>query len=164
MEREGIKDWDIDDKSVYRNKEKDIGFEASEEYVSNNLDTTNVRVENGYKYGANDEDSSIYNPEEALKCVKEDAKNFLDNKAKKLAQAAELKSDSNVSIIATYDALDFGNNWYEGIDWLDEVFRQAALRDDIEITTASSLVDNQFVLQKISPFPSAMSGTGYGED
>lgn len=149
---------------LYRNQEKDIGFESSTEYLSNFLGDIPTRVATGYKYWSKESEDSLYNKELALNEVKKDAKNFLDKKAEKLAKAAELKPNTDISLVCSFDALDFGSNWHEGVDWLEQVFRQAASRDDISITTCGKLVDNHFLFPKIEPFPSAMSGTGYGED
>lgn len=153
---------------VYRDRNKDIGYEADSTYLSKFLENGKARFSTGFKYWSYsknaDGTSSIYNPEAANRQVELDATNFLDVKAKKLAQASELLRDKDVSLVCTFDANLFGQNWYEGIDWLEQIFRQAAVRTDISLDVCESLTTNQFSIQKIVPYMSSDAGTGYGEN
>ncbi|MEZ4671627.1 MAG: 1,4-alpha-glucan branching protein domain-containing protein [Anaerolineae bacterium] len=45
-------------------------------------------------------------------------------------------------IASNYDTELFGHWWYEGVEWLGKVLRHLAANRDIELTTASSYLDN----------------------
>ncbi|NLK47055.1 MAG: DUF1957 domain-containing protein [Treponema sp.] len=150
-------------KGEYRNQNRDIGFENPLEQLEGFLNKENARLSTGYKYWSNETDV-IYNTAKALASASADADTFLDMKARKLAQVSEQLDNTDVSSVCCFEASFFGQKWYEGIAWLESVFRKAAERDDIELTQCSELLENKFSLQKITPFNSAASGTGYAED
>lgn len=150
-------------KSVYRDQNRDIGFEESLENLEGFLNSKNVRLSTGYKYWSQEEDS-FYKPEEALASLKADAKTFLDEKSKKLNQASELLKNNDALSLCCFDSSFFGQQWHEGIAWLEEIFRQIANRDDIEMGHCSEFIQDKTKLPRITPFNSAGAGTGYAED
>ena len=150
-------------KSVYRNQNRDIGFEESLENLAGFLNSKNVRLPTGYKYWSKEE-NSIYNEQKALESVKIDAQTFLDEKAKKLNQASELLENGDVLSLCCFDARNFGPWWHEGIAWLEEIFRQIANRNDIEMGHCSEFIQDKSKMPRITPFNSAGAGTGYAED
>lgn len=150
-------------KGEYRNQNRDIGFESPLNELEEFLNEDHVRVPTGYKYWANDTDA-VYNTARALASAGADAETFLDMKARKLAKVSEELDNTDVSSVCCFEADFFGQKWFEGVAWLESVFRKAAERDDIELAQCSSLLENKFSLPKITPFTSAASGTGYAED
>ena len=67
------------------------------------------------------------------------------------------------SLLCVIDAKQLGQDWAEGIDWLEAVLRKAAAFE-IKLSAISPLIGNQFSLQKIVPYPGAAQGNSYGED
>lgn len=161
-EDDGMKDLAAN--SVYRNQEKDIGFEAEESYLAENFGDWGARVQTGYRYwNQASSDVSCYDEDAAYAQVKEDAETFIAVQADKLNKAACLCPEKDVSVVCSFDASFLGGNWHEGVMWLEQVFRKLAMQDDVEICTCSDLLDNQFQLQQITPFTSASGENGYGE-
>lgn len=148
---------------VYRNQEKDIGFEAEESYLSENIKDWNARVPTGYRYWSKSSGDAFYDEDAAYIQTKQDAADFISAQTEKLNKAAELCPDKDVSVVCSFDASLFGGNWHEGITWLEQIFRQLSMQDAIELCTCSDLLDNQFSLQQITPFTSASGESGYGE-
>lgn len=146
---------------VYRNQEKDTGFEADEDYLNSVLGDIGARVKTGYRYNAND--GSEYNIKAAMNQAKADAEAFIKEKSEKLEKASELVKEGDVSLVCSFDASTFGGSWYEGIEWLNQVLRSAVESEDFELATCSELIDKQYSLQRIAPFAGANVGTGYGE-
>ncbi len=150
--------------SVYRNQEKDIGFEAEESYLTENFREGAARVPTGYRYwNQNAAEATCYDTDAAYEQVKKDAESFIAAQTDKLNKAACLCPEKDVSVVCSFDASFFGGSWHEGIQWLEQVFRKIAAQDDIELNTCSDLLDNQFQLQQITPFTSASGENGYGE-
>lgn len=150
--------------SVYRNQEKDIGFEADDSYLSENFRDWNARVPTGYRYWSQAASGvAFYDSEAASEQVKKDADEFLAHQTDKLNKAACLCPEKDVSIVCSFDASFFGGSWHEGVQWLEQLFRAMERQDDIELCTCSDLLDNQFQLQQIMPFTSASGENGYGE-
>ena len=146
---------------VYRNQEKDIGFDADEEYLDGILGDIGVRVKTGYRYFTNA--GSEYDMKVAMEQVNKDAESFVKEKTDKLERASSLMEGADASLVCSFDASCFGGSWYEGIEWLNQVLRKVAESDDIELATCSELIDRQYSLPRISPFPGACVGAGYGE-
>ena len=146
---------------VYRNQEKDIGFEADEDYLNSVLGELGARVKTGYRYSTND--GSEYDIKAAYKQAKADAESFINEKSGKLDKASALMNGADASLVCSFDASNFGGSWYEGVEWLNQVLRMAADNDSFELATCSELIDNQYKLPRISPFSGACVGTGYGE-
>lgn len=161
--------------SIYRDQGRDIGFELPAEQLSCFYDKGSERQPTGYRYWSNGETESrlpaenrsrtedLYNPEAALKQAEADAEEFLEHKRSRLEAAAALVDVPHVSLVCSYDANLFGQTWYEGLYWLEQVIRKAA-DSGIRIVGFSDLLQNDYTLQKIQPYPSAAYGTGYGED
>lgn len=151
----------------YCDNNRDIGFESKISELQNFLDDQ-TRLSTGFKYWCHkkteDGTSLPYNIEQAKAKTKEDAALFLGNKTNKLLTASELLEDNDVSMVCTYNANMFGKQWSEGIDWLEQVFRQAANQDNIEIEHCNNLIANRFSFERVLPYISSDSGTGYGEN
>jgi 1,4-alpha-glucan branching enzyme len=150
-------------KSAYRNQQKDIGYDSDLSDLAGFLDESHSRCPTVFKYWSNSKNEEYYNLKNAEEQIKLDAKDFLDKKASKLKEAEKIL-DSNCSLVCTIEPELLGNVWFEGIDWLEEIFRQAATRDDIEIENCCDLTKEQFTLQKVEPLSSASNGIGFGEN
>jgi 1,4-alpha-glucan branching enzyme len=148
---------------TYRNQNRDAAFEQTTEELSSLFCKGDERISSGYKYYAKRE-SQIYDSEAALLQAKNDAREFLKEKQTRLEKAAECNQNQDALLMCAYNADVFGGIWYEGVVWLEEIFRAAFEQDSIKIDACLERLDNQAELQKVEPYPSAGSGAGYGED
>ncbi|OJF77089.1 MAG: hypothetical protein BKP49_02820 [Treponema sp. CETP13] len=161
---EGCNDCDFFQSDNYRCEERDIGYEASKEDLSELLYADGARFETGFKYWSRKSSTEqVYNPEVASQQVQIDAETFLNKNAKKLEEAEKI-CNTNVSLIDTLYLQDLGRNWYESVEWIEQIFRQANKREDIQIEKVSSLINNPYTLQEVKPSISAATPSGYGQE
>ena len=64
-------------------------------------------------------------------------------------------------VAAAYDTELFGHWWFEGVDWLKEVIRQAARKDYLELNTVNEYIEAH-PPQDIMTLPEGSWGTGGG--
>ncbi len=169
------KDADMDDEiygengfinnKVYRNENSDIGFELPLESLLPVTENCQERFSTGYKYLNKEFDKkSIYDEEKAFaqSCI--DAKKFLELKSIKMNKAQELIENVDfVSTVCTINAADFFDKWHEGINWIENLFRNAS-EYSIQMVSCSELIENQYSLDKIYPYYASSAGMGYGEN
>ncbi len=152
---------------VYRSQEYDIGYDADEAYLTEFFGKFDSRVSTGFKYytqGTTSSERVLYNEEMALEQAKADAHAFYEEKCSLLDKAAELCDSDMVVDTCVFDMALFGSTWYEGIDFLEELLRTMAFTEAFDVSCSTDLLENQFTLQKIEPFPCAACGEGYGEN
>ncbi|WP_428769021.1 1,4-alpha-glucan branching protein domain-containing protein [Treponema sp. HNW] len=148
---------------LYRDQNRDIGFELPAPDLDAFLAGGKARRLTAFKYWTQNNEDTVYDFSAAAKQAAADAASFLDAKAKRLNAASAELDGRDVCSVCTLDARELGFNWYEGIDWLEQVFRQAAVRCDIECAAFREMLQPGVSLQKIRPFMSAAEGSGYGE-
>ncbi len=142
---------------IYKNQNRDIGFELSGEEISGFVQPDSPRTNTLFRYWSNDD--SVYDEQKALEQARNDAKEFFNSKKEKLDKVSE--SVENPCLICAIDARFLGKDWAEGMVFLEEVLRQNA---KINFACPGELFKEPFKLEKITPYPSAASGQGYGED
>lgn len=149
---------------VYRSQSKDVVFELSgEELVRRGfLEDGMARIPSYYRYWSNGA-GKVYDEAAARKQAELDAEAFFRSKKAKLDKAEACMDGKDPSLICVIDGKTLGQDWAEGIYWLEAVARRAA-SSDVRLATPSALVGNQFFLQKITPYPLAAQGNSYGED
>lgn len=154
-------------KSIYRNQNRDIGFELPESELKPMMEEGSIRYSTGYKYWNRsfyDEDKNIYDIQAAKEQAKSDAQVFVQKRAEVLEKAAEILSDKDfVTCVYTIGAEKTFGKWYETIEWLEHVFRFAK-EFDLNVTTCDKQCEDQYNLEKIVPYYSAGIGAGYGEN
>lgn len=148
---------------VYKNQGKDIAFELSGEELTKNgfLAEGTARIPSYFRYW-NKEDG-VYSAKNAAEQVSHDAESFVSAKKAKLDEAERVMGGKNPSLVCVIDAKTLGQEWSEGVDWLEQVIRACAVTD-AALSSLSPLIGNQFSLQKITPYPGAAQGNSYGED
>ena len=118
---------------AYREFYRDIGFEMTEKYLGNFIYRDGRRVSTGFKYYANTgkpkEEKKVYDPSMAEIKINEHAENFIYNQIKNIKKLTKYMDRPPV-IGCFCDAQIFGHWWYEGISWLERVFRLAAEKKD----------------------------------
>ena len=101
-----------------------------------------------------------YDPEQASEQVRSHADHYVGLIAEHL-RAFHEKTGKFGSITASYDTELFGHWWFEGVDWLKAVLRGLAQQPDVELTTASGIIDNHPPREVLS-LPESSWGAGGG--
>jgi 1,4-alpha-glucan branching enzyme len=81
-----------------------------------------------------------YDPERAQSRVKDHSRHFVSLVDDLLRQYKEETGEYGI-IASNYDTELFGHWWFEGVDWLKGVLRGLAELDSVDMTTASTWVD-----------------------
>jgi 1,4-alpha-glucan branching enzyme len=149
---------------LFRNPDRDIGFDDAAEDMPGFYTEDDARTATGFKYWSRRGHDVPYDAAAAEEAAKEYARQFLDINAEKLTAAAVHMDGQEPLVVCCYQTSLFGQDWYEGIQWLGELFRQAVDRDDIGFSTCSVKLGGARLMQKIQPFMSASIGSGYGEE
>lgn len=102
----------------------------------------------------------LYDPGQARGQVQSHADHYVGLIAQHL-RAYHDESGKYGSITASYDTELFGHWWFEGIDWLKAVLRGLALHPDVELTTASGIVEHHPPREVLS-LPESSWGAGGG--
>ena len=148
--------------SVYSDQNKDIGFELPSSELGEFVQAGEVRLATGFRYWA--KSSSVYDAEAAAQQVRADAKAFVAAKLSKLTAASELLNGKEVTLVCTIPADELTTHWAEGVAFLEAVIDEVCATEALTLTSGASLLSQQFSLQKLTPYPSAATGSGYGED
>lgn len=151
---------------IYRNTNRDIGFELSVEKLDSVIPQGSPRFSTGYKYWnrMTDETENVYKEEIAINQAKNDAEKFLEKKADLLTKAAELLQDSDFVVsVCALNAGKLRKTWSEWLVWFENVLRLAS-NYDLRTSSCCEFLEKQFSLEKISPYYSAAEGEGYGEN
>mgnify|MGYP003294908515 CR=1 FL=1 len=151
---------------VYRNENRDIGFNLPMDNLSALMHAGSPRFSTGYKYWNKSlsAENELYDFEAAKKQACEDAKNFLDAKKVLLTHAGECISDSDYVVsVCALDASKLKQEWSEWILWFEQVLLNAK-DNDLTVVKCNEMLEKQFSLEKINPYYSSSAGEGYGED
>ena len=165
--------------TVYRNNERDAGYELPHEIIGSFITEEGKRHETGYKYwscaaptgcaapaGHADDRSgqNIYNNQAASARVAEHAKAFLDNTAARLEEASKYMEEIPISVNA-YNAASFGHFWYEALQFIETLFRLTAERSDLKFVCPSEYIFKQNLssFQTVNPEFSSSGVNGYAE-
>ncbi len=163
--------WDEDEgfsrDPVYRDYASDVGYEIPNKELVPFIQPGWPRIPTGYKYwsrGRENKTSRIYNMKDAQKKAREHAKLFLDNRAGRLHRASKYVDRPPLSLW-TSNMDEFGHFWYEGITFLDQLFRESAKRNDIQFVLPGDYISNQPVnsYQTMTPEFSSWGTNGYAE-
>ncbi|MCL2185168.1 MAG: DUF1957 domain-containing protein [Treponema sp.] len=149
---------------VYRNNDKDIGYELPPEKVSAFL-TAEGRHRTGYSYWSRSNNGlAVYNQAAALDMVNVHTRAFLENTIARLTEVSKHMKEIPISINA-YNAGSFGHFWYEGTQFIETLFRMAAEYKEIKFVCPSEYIfkQNLSAIQIVSPELSSSGLNGYAE-
>ena len=105
------------------------------------------------------EDKQAYEPEKAGGTVKRDAQHFLAGRAQQLEDLSG-SMERRPLLVAPFDAELFGHWWFEGPQFLAELFRQAP-RQGVGLATLRETLSRGDALQLCQPSPSSWGQGGY---
>lgn len=154
----------------YRDFYRDIGYDLPLDYIRPYIHDDDIRIDTGFKYhaitGATDE-KVIYDPEDADKTVKEHAREFYTRQAEHIARLTDVIPGVPV-VTSPYDTELFGHWWFEGPQWIEELFRVADAAQSegdtrMALTTPSEYLKNHGTAQEIQPTFSSWGSRGYAE-
>ena len=152
---------------VYRNENRDIGFELELKKLTPIMEENSARCSTGYKYWKKDfsDDPAVsYDFEEAKNQAIEDAQDFVEKRAEYLSKAADCVQDIDyVASICCINENQARKQWSEYLIWLENVIEKAP-ENDLTITLCKEIISKQFTLEKIVPYYSAGTSGGYGEN
>lgn len=152
----------------YREFYRDIGFDRDYEYIKPYIDPSGVRTNVGIKYhkittkGTPLDRKELYNREQALAAAREHAIDFLNKKIAQISRLIDLFGQSPV-IVAPFDTELFGHWWFEGPEFLENFFIEAAKHRIIRFATPSEVIEKFDTYQIITPADSSWGSGGYFE-
>lgn len=152
---------------VYRDFYRDIGYDLPLDYIGPYIHLGDVRIDTGFKYHAitgQTPDKELYDPERARERIREHAHDFYTRQREHLARVENAISAPPV-ITSPFDTELFGHWWYEGPQWLEELFRVAAREDDddFSMTTPSRYLREHGTAEVVDPSFSSWGSRGYSE-
>ncbi len=148
---------------VYREFHRDLGWELSNEDLKK-IGISNPRPLGLKLFKVTDrtlplEKKEIYNPDDALSRVKEHATDYLKGRRDQLDQLSSAM-DLDALLVAPFDAELFGHWWFEGPQFLSELFRQAK-KEKISFVRLIDTLSISPELQLCEPCPSSWGQGGY---
>lgn len=155
---------------VYRDFYRDIGHDLPMEYLHDAVDPGGIRANTGYKYwaitGATDE-KELYDPEAAKRKIDSHSDNFMF-KAVRQCRRVSSHIDRDPVIVSPFDAELFGHWWFEGVSWLESLYRRMHRADQegedcvVPILPSDYLAHYQDA-QTLQPAFSSWGNKGYSE-
>lgn len=150
----------------YREFHRDIGYELPEEYLGKAL-PADGRAPTGFKYfrvtDRHSDAKDFYDPEAARRKVREHAANFVFWRNKEAEHYRAVLGRTPI-MVAPYDAELFGHWWYEGPQFLDQVFRLLATERQGVVAIAPSEYVNYYPVNQVAqPARSSWGYKGYNE-
>lgn len=152
---------------TYLNVDRDIGFELAEDKLSGIFDVSLGRRITGFRYWSrgNSGDNGFYEPAKAHLQAVADAGRFLTARVEKLDQASKVLEGAPVSTVCAFPAALFGQDWYEGVTWLESVFRKAAADGMVTFNLPSTSVPQRSApVKAVNPCYSSWTVSGYAEE
>jgi len=151
----------------YRDFYRDIGFDLPMDYIGPYVHAEGHRMATGIKYHAITHDKLhdkwIYDHHLARERAGQHAMHFRTNRQRQARQLAA-GMDRPPMIVSPYDAELYGHWWFEGLQFLDDMFRQIHFdQDEIEAITPSEYLDRHPTNQVSVPCASSWGHAGYNE-
>ena len=100
----------------------------------------------------------VYNPETAQERVADHARHFVGLVEQLLTNYRESTGEYGV-ISSNYDTELFGHWWFEGVDWLKLVLKGLANSDVVDLTTASTFIEEHDP-ERVINLPESSWGSG----
>jgi 1,4-alpha-glucan branching enzyme len=151
---------------AYRDYYRDVGWDLDYDYVKPYIQATGQRMNTGIKYyritGKTD-DKQIYDRAWALQRTADHAANFIFNRERQAEWLAP-GMDRPPVVVAPYDAELFGHWWFEGPEWIDNLFRKLhGSAHLVQAVTPAEYLERHEVNQVCTPCGSSWGANGYHE-
>ncbi len=153
---------------AYREFYRDIGWDAPIEYLRPHLHADGARRHLGLKYHritgreVPQSDKEPYDPAEARERAAAHAGHFVAERVKQAVRLRETLRGRAPHVVSPYDAELFGHWWYEGVQFLDYVFRKLHYdQNEIQAITPGDFLDTGSPIQTQQPSQSSWGAGGY---
>lgn len=147
----------------YRDFYRDIGYDLDYDYIKPYLGPDGLRVFTGLKYHRITGDSQYkeaYEPGRAYEKTLAHAAHFVREREKQAEEVSAI-TDRAPLIVSPYDAELYGHWWFEGPDFLMNVFRAMDKSDIVESITAPEYLMKYPTNQVVEVNPSSWGDEGY---
>jgi 1,4-alpha-glucan branching enzyme len=148
---------------VYRDFYRDIGYDLDLDYIGPYISPDGTRVFTGMKYhkitGTSDY-KDIYDPDAALQKTVSHAEHFVLEREKQVNELKEL-IDRKPLIVSPYDAELFGHWWFEGPEFLANVFRSMDKNPEVMPITPMEYLEEFPTNQMVEVNPSSWGDKGF---
>lgn len=149
--------------TCYRDFYRDIGYDLDAEYIAPYISPDGTRVFTGMKYHkitGSSEHKEIYEPEAAKSKTAEHAAHFVAEREKQIKELNGIM-DRKPLVVSPYDAELFGHWWFEGPDFLANVFREIDKNPEITAVTPMEYLAEFPTNQMVEVNPSSWGDKGY---
>jgi 1,4-alpha-glucan branching enzyme len=151
----------------YRDFYRDIGYDLPMDYIRPYIHPEGHRIYTGIKYHAITHeklhDKWVYDPEIARRRAGEHAADFRRKRQRQVEHLAA-HMDRPPIIVSPYDAELYGHWWFEGPQFLDDLFRQLHYDQDVvEPITPGDYLQRHSTNQVATPGASSWGRGGYNE-
>src|SRR5574344_1751783 len=150
----------------YREFYRDIGYEADYEYIKPYIASNGARVHTGIKYyriTGKTEQKELYNLQWANDSVFKQASHFKKCREQQIEKLSNLMNNPPI-ILCPYDAELYGHWWYEGPNWIYELFKKIDSEPcNFKLTTPGEYINNYPEIQISTPCRSSWGANGYNE-
>lgn len=150
----------------YREFYRDLGYDLDYDYIKPYLHSDGIRRNIGMKYHkitgkvALDQ-KQPYNPRDAREVAATHAGNFMFNRQKQIEYLSTLV-DRKPLVVSMYDAELYGHWWYEGIEFLEYLFKKIYHdQKDIKLITPMEYLEMYPENQMVQPSMSSWGDKGY---
>ena len=147
----------------YRDFYRDIGYDLDFDYIKPYINPDGYRVFTGYKYhkitGETDY-KEAYNPGVAKEITKGHAADFHFHREKQMEHLGSLM-DRTPMVVSPYDAELFGHWWFEGPEFLCNMYREIHKHGVLKAVTPVEYLNMYPKNQVVNPNPSSWGDKGY---
>lgn len=147
----------------YRDFYRDIGYDLDHDYIKPYISPDGERVFTGLKYHRITGDTDFkefYQPEIASQKTVDHAKHFVRGRERQAEEIAEL-IDRKPMIVSPYDAELFGHWWFEGPEFLYNVFKEMDKSEIVKAITPLEYLNEYPTNQVVKVNPSSWGDKGY---
>ncbi len=150
----------------YREFYRDLGYDLPVDEIQPYIHPDGIRHNTGLKFhritGDVDlSDKELYDPDTARQRAWEHAGHFLHSRLEQADHLADHLGERPAHITCPYDAELFGHWWFEGPDFLEALFRQAAPVESIALSTPAHFLQEVQVHQQTMPATSTWGEESY---
>lgn len=146
----------------YLNIDKDIGFDLDGAELSCLFDVKKGRRTTGFCYYRRD--GGRYDCDAAARQAEQDAERFLLNRNAVLSEAADLLEADPLCSVVTLPLHFLGKTWFEGMHWLESVWRKLADIRDMDCELPADYLKKVRRVQSIHPFYASNLPSGYADE
>lgn len=147
----------------YRDFYRDIGYDLDAEYIAPYISPDGTRVFTGMKYHritGDSDNKEIYHPETAVNKTADHAAHFVIEREKQISELNGLM-DRKPLVVSPYDAELFGHWWFEGPEFLANVFREMHKNQTVRPVTPLEYLAEFPTNQMVEVNPSSWGDKGY---